>query len=134
MWTLGSKQFARLRTDAVVVFTFNRSFYPTTSAAPPVSFLILHPRGCSPPTPFLVIRFQRPQSTDHTTLSHVKVFKKIQYNRVETTIHYRQLFFAEAMMPHNEEKLRDSPIGWCSRDDVWRGELGSRPKIACLKG
>ena len=30
----------------VVVFTLNRSFYPTTSAAavPPVSFLILHPR------------------------------------------------------------------------------------------
>ena len=27
-----------------VVFTFNRSFYPTTSAVPPVSFLILHPR------------------------------------------------------------------------------------------
>ena len=30
---------------SVVVFTFNRSFYPTTSAAvPPVSFLILHSR------------------------------------------------------------------------------------------
>ena len=28
----------------VVVFTLNRSFYPTTSAVPPVSFLILHPR------------------------------------------------------------------------------------------
>ena len=28
----------------VVVFTLNRSFYPTTSAAPPVSVLILHPR------------------------------------------------------------------------------------------
>ena len=28
----------------VVVFTLNRSFYPTTSAAPPVSFLILYPR------------------------------------------------------------------------------------------
>ena len=27
----------------VAVFTSNRSFYPTTSAAPPVSFLILHP-------------------------------------------------------------------------------------------
>ena len=27
-----------------VVFTLNRSFYPTTSAVPPVSFLILHPR------------------------------------------------------------------------------------------
>ena len=26
-----------------VVFTLNRSFYPTTSAVPPVSFLILHP-------------------------------------------------------------------------------------------
>ena len=26
------------------VFTLNRSFYPSTSAAPPVSFLILHPR------------------------------------------------------------------------------------------
>ena len=28
----------------VVVFTSNRSFYPTTSAVHPVSFLILHPR------------------------------------------------------------------------------------------
>ena len=28
----------------VVVFTLNRYFYPTTSAEPPVSFLILHPR------------------------------------------------------------------------------------------
>ena len=28
----------------VVVFTLNRSFYPTTSAVLPVSFLILHPR------------------------------------------------------------------------------------------
>ena len=28
----------------VVVFTLNRSFYPTTSAVPPVSFLILLPR------------------------------------------------------------------------------------------
>ena len=28
----------------VVVFTLNRSFYPTTPAVPPVSFLILHPR------------------------------------------------------------------------------------------
>ena len=28
----------------VVVFTLNRSFYRTTSAIPPVSFLILHPR------------------------------------------------------------------------------------------
>ena len=27
-----------------VVFTLNRSFYPTISAVPPVSFLILHPR------------------------------------------------------------------------------------------
>ena len=31
-------------TTVVVVFTLNRSFYPTTSAVPPVSFLILHPR------------------------------------------------------------------------------------------
>ena len=29
---------------AVVVFTLNRSFYPTTSAVPPMSYLILHPR------------------------------------------------------------------------------------------
>ena len=28
----------------VVVFTLNRSLYPTASAVPPVSFLILHPR------------------------------------------------------------------------------------------
>ena len=28
----------------VVVFTLNRSFYLTTSAVPPVSFLILHPK------------------------------------------------------------------------------------------
>ena len=28
----------------VVVFKLNRSFYPTTSAVPPVSFLILRPR------------------------------------------------------------------------------------------
>ena len=28
----------------VVVFKLDRSFYPTTSAVPPVSFLILHPR------------------------------------------------------------------------------------------
>ena len=28
-----------------VVFTLNRSFYPTTSAVPPVSFLIFHPGG-----------------------------------------------------------------------------------------
>ena len=28
----------------VVVFTLNRSLYPTPSAVPPVSFLILHPR------------------------------------------------------------------------------------------
>ena len=28
----------------VVVFTLKRSFYPTTSAVPPVSFLILHRR------------------------------------------------------------------------------------------
>ena len=28
----------------IVVFTWNRSFYPTTSAVPSVSFLILHPR------------------------------------------------------------------------------------------
>ena len=28
----------------VVVFTLNRSFYPTTSVVPPVSLLILHPR------------------------------------------------------------------------------------------
>ena len=27
-----------------VVLTSNRSFYPTTSAVPPASFLILHPR------------------------------------------------------------------------------------------
>ena len=33
-----------LRAVVVVVFTLNRSFYTTTSAAPPVSFLILHPR------------------------------------------------------------------------------------------
>ena len=30
-------------TAVVVVFTLNRSFYPTSAAAPPVSFLILHP-------------------------------------------------------------------------------------------
>ena len=30
--------------DSVVVFTVNHSFYPTTSAATPVSFLTLHPR------------------------------------------------------------------------------------------
>ena len=29
--------------NTVVVFKFNRSFYPTASAVPPVSFLILHP-------------------------------------------------------------------------------------------
>ena len=29
----------------VDVFTLNRSFYPTTSAVLPVSFLIPHPRG-----------------------------------------------------------------------------------------
>ena len=38
----------KLRTLVVVIvvvaFTLNRSFYPTTSAVPPVSFLILHPR------------------------------------------------------------------------------------------
>ena len=28
----------------VVVFTLNRSFYPATSAVPPVSFLIIRPR------------------------------------------------------------------------------------------
>ena len=28
----------------VLVLTLNRSFYPTTSAVPPVFFLILHPR------------------------------------------------------------------------------------------
>ena len=28
----------------VVVFTLKRSFYPTTSAVPPLSFQILHPR------------------------------------------------------------------------------------------
>ena len=28
----------------IVVATLNRSFYPTISAKPPVSFLILHPR------------------------------------------------------------------------------------------
>ena len=27
----------------VVVFTLNRPFYPSTSAEPPVSFLVLHP-------------------------------------------------------------------------------------------
>ena len=32
------------RAVAVAVFTLNRSFYPTTSAVPPASFLILHPR------------------------------------------------------------------------------------------
>ena len=39
----GDRSFSRvLRT--VVVFALNRSFYATTSAVPPVSFLILHPR------------------------------------------------------------------------------------------
>ena len=33
----------------VVVFTLNRSFYPTTPAVPPVSFLILHPREINIP-------------------------------------------------------------------------------------
>ena len=32
------------RTRLVVVFTLNRTFYPTSSAVPPVSFLILHPK------------------------------------------------------------------------------------------
>ena len=32
------------RLIVVVVFTLNRYFYPTTSAVPPVSFLILHHR------------------------------------------------------------------------------------------
>ena len=31
-------------TGTVVVFTLDRSFYPTTSAVPPVSFLIPHLR------------------------------------------------------------------------------------------
>ena len=30
--------------SVVAVFTLNRSMYPATSAVPPVSFLILHPR------------------------------------------------------------------------------------------
>ena len=34
----------RKRRENVVVCTLSRSFYPTTSAVPPVSFLILHPR------------------------------------------------------------------------------------------
>ena len=33
----------RVEVVVVVVFALNRSFYPTTSAVPPVSFLILHP-------------------------------------------------------------------------------------------
>ena len=38
------QQQVSIDTLVVVVFTLNRSFYPTTSAVPPVSFLILHPR------------------------------------------------------------------------------------------
>ena len=52
MWSLASIQrpsrmYALPRYTAVVVvvvfFTLNHSFYPKTSAVPPVSFLILHP-------------------------------------------------------------------------------------------
>ena len=37
-------KFASIVVVVVVVFTLNRSFYPTTSALPPVSFLIIHPK------------------------------------------------------------------------------------------
>ena len=40
-------RFARIKiivvVDVVFTLTKKRSFYPTTSAVPPVSFLILHP-------------------------------------------------------------------------------------------
>ena len=35
---------AVLVVNLVIVFTVNRSFYPTTSAVPRVSLLVLHPR------------------------------------------------------------------------------------------
>ena len=42
---MGEQQYLRYwRYVVIVVFTLNRSFYPTTSAVPPVSFLILDPR------------------------------------------------------------------------------------------
>ena len=37
-------QSQQARRAVVVVFALNHSFYPTTSAVPPVSFVILHPR------------------------------------------------------------------------------------------
>ena len=43
----------------VVVFTLNRSFYPTTSAIPPVSFLILHPREILRSTNYVVTDSER---------------------------------------------------------------------------
>ena len=47
----------------VVVFTLNRSFYPTTSAVLPVSFLILHPREI-PGTNYVVTVREKPNAEE----------------------------------------------------------------------
>ena len=57
-----------------VVFALNRSFYPTTSAVPPVSVLILHPREITN----YVVRL-RQRKTKTTAINEGKASEMLAY-------------------------------------------------------
>ena len=58
--------------NVFVVFTLNRSFYPVTSAVPPVSLLILHPREIKITWTQLSVRHTKPKRYVKNQGRHIK--------------------------------------------------------------
>ena len=58
--------------NVFVVFTLNRSFYPVTSAVPPVSLLILHPREIKITWTQLSVRQTKPTRYVKNQGRHIK--------------------------------------------------------------
>ena len=70
----------------VVVFTLNRCFYPTTSAVPPVSVLILHPRGIPYKLWVTDCETEKPDVTCYIAHKTENAVRTITSNIIETRI------------------------------------------------
>ena len=69
--------------SVVAVFTLNRSMYPATSAVPPVSFLILHPRD----TNYVVTDSQteKPNAKESREANQVLAYRVREHNKKNAT-------------------------------------------------
>ena len=66
----------------VVVFTLNPSFYPTPSAVPPVSFLILHPRAITSAA-VTDSETEKPNAIDSRQANQVLAYRVREHNKTK---------------------------------------------------